>query len=346
MPPELSTREAERLARQVERSPERSGRLAERSPATRTVGIAGLGTALPERSVGNEEIAASLGLADGWIERRTGIARRRYVAPGETVVELGRRAGEAALRDAGLTIAEIDLVLVATLAPDEITPGAAPQVAHALGGEAKAAIDIGAACAGSIAALALGSAWIEAGRAERVLAIGAEILSRFINHEDRRTAHLFGDGAGAIVLSAGGPGRIGPILLESDGGGAELIRATREAGVLEMDGHETFLQAVSQLHLCTRQVVSDAGLALSDIDLFVYHQANSRILRAVADRLGLSRERVLDCIENTGNTSAASVPLALAHARETGLLAPGMKVVLGAVGAGLTWGAALMEWGG
>lgn len=313
---------------------------------TRGAGIVGLGTALPEHSVGNEEIAASLGLADGWIERRTGIARRRYAAPGERVVDLGRRAGEAALLDARLTIADVDLVLVATLAPDEITPGSAPLIAHELGGVATAAIDIGAACAGSIAGLALGSAWIEAGRADTVLVIGAEILSRFINREDRRTAHLFGDGAGAIVLRVGGAGRIGPILLESDGGGANLIRATREAGVLEMDGHETFLRAVNQLHLCTRQVVSDAGLQLQDIDLFVYHQANSRILGAVADRLGLSRERVLDCIANTGNTSAASVPLALAHARENGLLQPGMKVVLGAVGAGLSWGAALMEWGG
>jgi 3-oxoacyl-[acyl-carrier-protein] synthase-3 len=333
VPPELQTRESRPAAQRAEPLPKISA------------GIAGLGTALPENSVGNEEIAASLGLADGWIERRTGIVRRHYAAAGERVVDLGRRAAEAALRDAGLTIAEIDLVLVATLAPDEITPGAAPLIAHELGGVGTAAIDVGAACAGSIAALALASAWIEAGRAQNVLVIGAEVLSRFINREDRRTAHLFGDGAGAIVLRAGGPGRIGPILLESDGGGAELIRATREAGVLEMDGHATFLQAVNQLHLCTRKLVSDAGLELGDIDLFVYHQANSRILGAVADRLGLSRERVLDCIANTGNTSAASVPLALAYAREAGMLQPGMKVVLGAVGAGLTWGTALMEWG-
>lgn len=311
----------------------------------RTAGIAGLGTALPELRVGNEQLAAALGLADGWIERRTGIVERRQAAPGERVVDLALRAAQAALSDAKLDAAELDLVLVATLAADEITPATAPLLAHALGCNETAAIDIGAACAGSISGIALGSAWIESGRARNVLVVGAEILSRFVNREDRRTAHLFGDGAGAIVLCAGGPGCIGPILLDSDGGGADLIRATREVGLLEMDGHETFLRAVNQLHLYTLRVIEAAGLALGDVDLFVYHQANARILSAVADRLGISRGRVVDCISHTGNTSAASVPLALAHARESGALRPGMRIVLGAVGAGLVWGTAVVEWG-
>lgn len=310
----------------------------------RTAGIVGLGTALPEHRVGNAELAEALGLADGWIERRTGIVERRYAAQGERVVDLAQRASEVALLDARLAPEELDLVLVATLAADEITPGTAPLLAHALGCSHTAAIDIGAACAGSVAALALGGAWIEAGRASNVLVVGAEILSRFVNMQDRRTAHLFGDGAGALVLSAGGPGRIGPVVLDSDGAGAGLIHATREQALLEMDGHETFLRAVHQLHSCTRQVLERAGLELQDIDLFVYHQANSRILGAVADRLGISRGKVLDCIAQTGNTSAASVPLALAHARESGVLVPGMRIVIGAVGAGLTWGAAVVEW--
>ncbi|HEY1689807.1 MAG TPA: beta-ketoacyl-ACP synthase 3 [Solirubrobacteraceae bacterium] len=310
----------------------------------RSAGIVGLGTALPERKVANAELAQALGLSDGWIERRTGIVERRYAAPGERVVDLAQRAAEVALLDAELDPQELDLVLVATLAADEITPGTAPLLAHALGCVHAAAIDIGAACAGSLAALALGSAWIEAGRASNALVVGAEILSRFVNMEDRRTAHLFGDGAGALVLRAGGAGRIGPILLDSDGAGAGLIHATREQALLEMDGHETFLQAVHQLHVSTMSVLERAGLALQDVDLFVYHQANSRILGAVADRLGVSRGRVLDCIAQTGNTSAASVPLALAHARENGLLQPGMRIVIGAVGAGLTWGAAVVEW--
>jgi 3-oxoacyl-[acyl-carrier-protein] synthase III len=313
--------------------------------AVRTAGIVGLGIALPERRVGNDSIASALGLADGWIERRTGIHERRYALPGERVVDLAQRAAEAALADASLDPSELDLVLVATVAADEITPNAAPLLAHALGCSETAAIDIGAACTGSLAALALGSAWIESGRARNVLVVGAEIMSRFLNMDDRRTAHLFGDGAGALVLCAEAAGRVGPIILGSDGAAADLIRATRESGVIEMEGHETFLRAVNQLHLCTLRVVADAGLELAEVDLFVYHQANSRILGAVADRLGISRARVFDCISHIGNTSAASVPLALAHARESGALRPGMKVVLGAVGAGLTWGTAVVEWG-
>ncbi len=311
----------------------------------RTAGVVGLGAALPSQRVGNAEIAARLGLAEGWIERRTGIHERRRAAAGERVSDLATRAGRAALRDAGLDPAQIDLVLVATLAADEITPSAAPIVAHRLRTAQAGAIDVGAACTGTLAALALGTAWIESGRAKNVLIVGAEIMSRFVNVEDRRTAPLFGDGAGAIVLSAKAAGGVGPVLLGSDGGAAEMIRAPRETGLLEMEGHETFLRAVERLQTTTRQVVERAALRLRDVDLFVYHQANARILAAVADRLGLDRGRVFDCISGTGNTSAASVPLALVSAREQGLLRPGAKVVLGAVGAGLTWGAAVLEWG-
>jgi 3-oxoacyl-[acyl-carrier-protein] synthase III len=317
----------------------------QRPMRTRTAGIVGLGTALPERRVTNEQIAGHLGLAEGWIERRTGIRERRYVAQGERVSDLAVRAGRAALLDAGMQAADIDLVLVATLAPDEITPPAAPIVAHTLGTLQAAAVDIGAACSGTIAAIALASAWIESGRARHALLIGAEVLSRFVNPDDRRTAPLFGDAAGALVLAANAAGSVGPVLLGSDGSAAETIQVTREGEVFEMEGHETFLRAVHQLHTSTRRVVEVAGLGLHDIDLFVYHQANARILAAVADRLGLGRDRVYDCIADTGNTSAASVPLALASAREQGLLKPGSKIVLGAVGAGLTWGVTVVEWG-
>jgi 3-oxoacyl-[acyl-carrier-protein] synthase III len=311
----------------------------------RSAGVVGLGGALPQRRVGNAEIAQRLGLEDGWIERRTGIRERRYAADGERVSELATRAGAAALQDAGLDATEVDLVLVATVAADEITPSAAPIVADALGTLNAAAVDIGAACTGTLAALALGSAWIEAGRARKVLVVGAEIMSRFIDQNDRRTAPLFGDGAGAIVLAASARGGVGPVLLGSDGGAAEMIQAPRATGVLEMEGHETFRRAVHQLHVCTRRVVERAGLQLRDVDLFVYHQANARILAAVADRLGVADERVFNCIAETGNTSAASLPLALGQAREQGLLQAGANVVVGAVGAGLTWGAGVMEWG-
>lgn len=311
----------------------------------RTARIIGLGAGLPPRRVTSAEIASRLGLDDGWIERRTGIRERRYADAGERVSGLAIRAGAAALADCGLDPAQIDLVLVATLASDEITPSTAPIVAHALGATHAAAVDIGAACTGALAAVALGSGWIESGRAEHVLVIGAEIMSRFVNFDDRRTAPLFGDGAGALVLGASSGGGLGEVLLGSDGGAAEMIYATRERGVLEMEGHETFLRAVHQLHVCTLAVLERAGLQVHEVDLFVYHQANSRILSAVADRLDVARGRVFDCIAQTGNTSAASLPLALAQAHEQGLLQPGAKVVIGAVGAGLTWGAAILEWG-
>jgi len=317
-----------------------------RERTLRTAGIVGVGAALPLRRVPSEEVAARVGVDAAWITRRTGIASRRYAAPGERVSELAAAAGRAALADAGIDASEIDVVLVATLASDEITPSTAPLVAHELGTLNAAAIDVGAACAGTIAALAHATAWIEAGRARNVLVIGAEILSRFVDYEDRRTAPLFGDGAGALVVSADAYGQFGPFVLGSDGGAARAIRATRERGVLEMEGHETFLMAVHRMATSTEQVLEQAGLALADVDLFVYHQANGRILSAVAERLGVPGERVFDCIAELGNTSAASVPLALAEARRVGALEPGARVVLGAVGAGLVWGATVLTWGG
>jgi 3-oxoacyl-[acyl-carrier-protein] synthase-3 len=316
-----------------------------RPRALRTAGIVGLGAALPERRVANPEVAERLGVSVEWIERRTGIGERRYAAPGQRVSELAASAGRIALEDAGLPAAEVDLVLVATLASDEITPSTAPLVAHELGTANAAAIDVGAACAGSIAALALATSMIESGRAHNALVIGAEILTRVVDFDDRLTAPLFGDGAGAMVLSHAADGRIGPSVLASDGACAQTIRATRERGVIEMEGHDTFLMAVQRLTSSTLEVLALAGLTLEDIDLFVYHQANSRILSAVADRLGVAQERVFDCIASFGNTSAASIPLALGEARRLGELEPGATVLLGAVGAGLVWGTTVLRWG-
>jgi 3-oxoacyl-[acyl-carrier-protein] synthase-3 len=318
---------------------------AEALPIIARAGICGLGAALPEQRVGNETIAARVGVSAEWIQRRTGISERRYAAPGQRVSDLATSAARMALKSAGLHAAEIDMVLVATLAPDEITPGVAPVVAHELGAVNAGAIDVGAACAGSIAALALATSWVQARHARHVLVIGAEILTRFVDGDDRRTAPLFGDGAGAMVISSDATGEIGPFVLGSDGAQAHTIRATRARGVLEMDGHETYLRAVEQLSSCTREVLGRAGLELADIDLFVYHQANARILTGVADRLELPHERVFDCIGELGNTSAASVPLALGEAVRVGALRPGARVLLGAIGAGLVWGATVLTWG-
>jgi 3-oxoacyl-[acyl-carrier-protein] synthase-3 len=217
-------------------------------------------------------------------------------------------------------------------------------VANALG-LTVGAYDVGAACTGFLSALSAGAAQVETGRADVVLVVGAEILSRLTDPDDKRTASLFGDGAGAVVLGAAGEGEIGPILLETDGGMAETINGTHAERYIRMDGHTTFNKAVKVLMESTRSAVERAGLTLEDIDLFVYHQANGRILRSVAEKLELRPERVADYVGETGNTSAASIPITLSLLREDGRLRPGQRLLLGAVGAGFTWGAGIVEWG-
>lgn len=313
-------------------------------PAVRQAGIAGLGAALPAATVANDVIAERLGVGPEWIERRTGIRNRRRAGPGDRVADLAARAGAAALQTAAIDASEVDMVLVATLSADDVTPNAAPQVAHALGAGRAGAIDIGAACTGFVSGLTLGAALIEAGRADTVLLIGAEILSRHVDFDDRSTAGLFGDGAGAVVLTAGGEGAVGSAVLGSDGSAAPFILAPRETGLIRMDGHETFKRAVATLAANAHEAVEANGLTLADIDLFVFHQANGRITSAVADALGVDRARVVDAIAEVGNTSAASIPLALSQSRDR--IRGGDRILLGAVGAGFTWGAAVVTWGG
>ena len=318
------------------------------APAERTLttaGIVGLGAVLPEEAVPSDVIADRLGLAHGWIERRTGIASRRRVAADARVSDLAADAARAALADASLDAADIDTVLVATLAPDEITPNTAPQVAHAIGAGAAGAIDIGAACTGFVSGITVAAGLVESGRAENVLVIGAEVMSRYTDYDDRSTAGLFGDGAGAVVLAPRESGAIGRSVLGSDGAAAPFIIAPRETALMRMDGHETFKRAVRTLVNNAIETVAANNLELDDIDLFVLHQANGRITSAVREGLDVEAERVLDAIAEVGNTSAASIPLALATARERGLLHDGDKVLLGAVGAGFTWGAVVVEWG-
>jgi 3-oxoacyl-[acyl-carrier-protein] synthase-3 len=265
---------------------------------------------------------------------------------GETLVDLAADAGSRALSLAGLDPAELDLVLVATSTPDQLLPQASPLVASRMGAPSAGAIDIGAACTGFLSALSLATAQLESGRARAVLVVGAEVMSGVTDYSDRRTAGLFGDGAGAAVLTHGGPGLIGPIALRSDGDRSELIQASHEERLVRMNGRATFRAAVAAMSDTTQQVVSDAGLALDEIDLFVYHQANSRIISAVGERLALPPGRVIDCLAEYGNTSAASIPIALSEAASTGLLRKGSRVLLSAFGAGLTWGAGIVEWEG
>jgi 3-oxoacyl-[acyl-carrier-protein] synthase III len=308
-------------------------------------GIAAVAAALPERVVENEELARPLGVDSQWISSRTGIHRRRRVN-GETLVDLAAEAGSRAIGLAGLDPADLDLVLVATFTPDQLQPHAAPLVANRMGAKQAGAIDVGAACTGFLSALSLAAAQLESGRARAALVVGAEVLSRVTDYADRRTAGLFGDGAGAALLTLGGPGLIGPIALRADGSRGDLIQASNEERLVRMDGRATFRAAVAAMSDTTQQVVSDAGLALEEIELFVYHQANSRIISAVGERLDLPPGRVVDCLSDYGNTSAASIPIALSEAASTGLLRKGSRVLLSAFGAGLTWGAGIIEWKG
>ena len=327
-------------------SPETLAALPSAAPALRRAGIAGLGTALPDNVVPSDAIAERIGVPSGWLERRTGIHARRHAAPEARLTVLAADAGRAALADADVDPAVIDLVLVATVAADEITPNAAPQVAYELGATSAGAMDIGAACTGFISALTVGSGLIESGRAEHVLVIGAEIMSRYVDPTDRSTAGLFGDGAGAVVLvPSESDSLVGQTVLGADGSAAPYIIAPRDTAIVRMDGHETFKRAVATLATNARETVAANGLELDDIGLFVLHQANGRILSAVCEALGVGSERMLDAIAELGNTSAASIPLALADARERGLLRSGDRVLLGAVGAGFTWGATIVEWG-
>jgi 3-oxoacyl-[acyl-carrier-protein] synthase-3 len=315
------------------------------APLTRSAGIVGVGAATPQRVVTNAEITPLIGVSDDWIVKRTGIRARRYSDARANLADLASQAGAAALDDSGLDGAELDLVLVASCSQDSVMPNAAPIVAHALGTEHAGAFDIGSACTGFISALAAARAMLLCGGAQHALVIGAEIMSRHIDPRDRNTAALFGDGAGAVVCSADGAGGIGPVVLGSDGAHAGLIVADRDSGLLAMDGHETFKQAVRRLAEGTIAACAQADIALADVDLFVYHQANTRILRSLAEHLEIPSEKVVDCIAELGNTSAASVPLALAMARGAGRLRAGMRVLLAAAGAGFTWGASVIEWG-
>ncbi len=315
-------------------------------PRPRGVEVTGLGVAVPETVVTNAPIAERLGIDEGWIVQRTGIEERRVAQPGERLFELAAAAGERALAAAGLDPADVDLVLVATTSNDELMPGASPRVAAAIGAERAGAIDVNSACTGFVSALSLACGQIESGRAASVLVVGADLMTQLIDPDDRATAAVFGDGAGAIVMRGAEQGRIGPIVLGADGANADLIFTPRETGLTVMQGHETFRHAVDRMSEVTTQAAAAAGIGLEEVDVFVYHQANARILRSVGERLDLPGDRVVDCIDRFGNTSAASIPLALEQARLDGALVPGARVLIGAFGAGLTWGATVVEWGG
>jgi 3-oxoacyl-[acyl-carrier-protein] synthase III len=314
----------------------------------RGAAVLSVGGSLPRRRVGNDEVAARIGKTDDWIYTRTGIRERRHAEADESLTAVAAAASREALGRAGVDPSEVDLVVVATLTGDERMPNAASMLAHELGAARAGTIEVNAACTGFLTALSVGAAQLEAGRAQCALVVGADLLSRILDHDSKQTAMLFADGAGAVVLAAtpAGDGGIGPILLRHDASSPEFLFLGREAGsTIEMDGHATFKHAVNRIVEVTQEALDAAGATRADIDLFVYHQANSRILRAVAERLELDEARVIDCIELTGNMSAASVPYALATAHAEGRLRDGARLLLAAFGGGFTWGGAVVEWG-
>jgi 3-oxoacyl-[acyl-carrier-protein] synthase-3 len=307
--------------------------------------IAGVAMALPERLVSNDELAPQLGVDPAWIAKRTGTRERPWASGEERLSQLAAQAGRTALERAGIEAGELDLVLVATSTADEISPNAAPLVAGLIGAGRAGALDVGAACSGWLSALAMACGQIESGRARHALVVGADFLSRFLDVADRNTAPLFADGAGAAVVSIteSAAGRIGPIVLHADHSGSHLIRLSR-GDHIRMHGQESFRAAVASMAQVTTEALDASDCRLCDIDLFVYHQANSRIIRAVGQRLDLPADRVVDYVGRFANSSTATLPIALSVALSEGRLAPGHRVLLATFGGGLTWGGAVVEW--
>jgi 3-oxoacyl-[acyl-carrier-protein] synthase-3 len=302
--------------------------------------ITGWGQGLPDKIITNADLEARLDTNDTWIRERTGIRERRI---GGTTAGLAIEAGGAALARAGLTGADIDLVLLATCTPDEQLPASAIHVHHELGVTGGGALDLNAACAGFPYALTFANGLLATGM-RRILLIGAETMSRIVDWEDRNTAVLFGDGAGAFVLErTEGPGMLLGWDLGADGSGRHLLRADI-GGYITMDGREVFRRAVRASVETSQRALDAAGVSAADIDHVVPHQANIRIVEAACERLGLPMDKTLNVLERTGNTSAASIPLALIDALDRGRVQDGDLLLMVGFGAGMTWGSAVVRW--
>jgi 3-oxoacyl-[acyl-carrier-protein] synthase-3 len=302
--------------------------------------IVGWGSALPEKSVTNADFASRMDTSDEWILERTGIRERRW---GGTTSLLAVEAAQRALDVAGADPASVDLLVLATTTPDQQIPATAPTVQHALGLDC-GAMDVNAACSGFVYALVVAAGMCQVGTT-RALVIGAETMSRVVDPDDRNTAILFGDGAGAVLVDAvDGPGQLLSWDLNSDGSLRHLLDADI-GGYLQMNGKEVFRTAVRVMVDSCGRVLEQAGLRPEDVDLLVPHQANIRIITAACDRLGIPVERNALVLEHTGNTSAASVPLALVDAVEKGRVHDGDNVLLCGFGAGMTWASAVLRWG-
>ncbi|BAM07615.1 beta-ketoacyl-ACP synthase III [Leptospirillum ferrooxidans] len=323
--------------------------------------VSGTGSYAPDRIMTNFDLESIVETSDSWIRERTGIGERRIAAPGQATSDLAVLAGKKALEMAGISGADLDGIIVATTTPDMPFPSTACLVQRDLGAGKAFAFDLNAVCSGFVYALKVADSMIKSGSAQKILVIGAEVMSRYLDWEDRTTCVLFGDGAGALVLSASSDPRsrgVGKMALHADGAGWEMIyvpgggsRLPASSEVvaqnltkIRMKGAETFKMAVRTIESSIREVLALEGLTPSDIDWVIPHQANGRILGAVGQRLGISEDRFCLNIERYGNTSAASIPVALDEAVRSGRIAKGDRVVVTAFGAGVTWGSGLLTW--
>lgn len=316
----------------------------------------GCGHYLPQRVVENAEFADTLDTSDEWIRTRTGIERRHFAAEDEFTSDLAINAARAALEHAGMQASELDAIVLATSTPDQTFPSTATKVQHALGMRGGFAFDIQAVCAGFIFALANANALILSGQAQTVLVIGAETFSRIMDWNDRGTCVLFGDGAGALILQAqegSGASTDRGILatdLNSDGSFNDIlyvdggVSTTQTTGYLRMQGKEVFRHAVAKLAQTGHAALERAGLTGEDVDWLVPHQANLRIIKSTAQKVGLPMEKIILTVQDHGNTSAASIPLALSTAVTSGQIRQGQLLLMEGIGGGLAWGAAAMRW--
>jgi len=306
--------------------------------------ITGIGVHVPDGELSNKELAERLGVSEDWIFGRTGIQSRHVVEDGDTSSSLGALAAQRALDHAGLVADDLDMIVTATISPDLQFPATACLIQESIGATKAAAFDIGAGCSGFLFALAQAKALVESGTARRVLVVGADVLSRHADRNDRRSSILFGDGAGAATVEGiDAPTEIGRFVLRTDGSNPELLCVPRNSPYIQMNGREVYKAAVAGMTSAVNDTIASEGLKPEKTWL-VAHQANARILEAVARRLEWPEDKVIINIDHYGNTSSASIPLALYEAMNDGRLQDGDDVVMTAFGAGFAWGAGLVRW--
>lgn len=311
----------------------------------RRVAITGTGSYLPERVLTNADLEKMVDTNDEWIVSRTGISERRICGENMTTVDLAAQAAERALRDGGILAEDLDLIIVATVTPHNLFPSVACGVQERIGAKKAGAFDLGAACSGFIYALEVGKQFIASGTYDKILIIGAETLSKFTDWQDRNTCVLFGDGAGAIVLQPAASEQSGILVsnLKADGSGGDLLKLEHDA-FIQMNGNEVYRFAVKIMGEAVLEALEKANLTTADLDYLIPHQANIRIIQAAAKRLNLDMEKVYVNVNKYGNTSAASVPIALDEAVKLGKIKEGNIIALVGFGAGLTWAASILRW--